>query len=66
MSGFHNKPGGFVSVAAIDARPLTGQRRHDMAAALGKTGNAKPWLGWVRGPGRHGGGAPAMCVGPMM
>jgi hypothetical protein len=22
--------------------------------------------GWARGPGRHGGGAPAMCVGPLM
>ena len=26
-------------------------------------GNAKPWPGWARGPGRHGGEAPAMCVG---
>ena len=26
-------------------------------------GNAKTQLGWVRGPGRHGGEAPALCVG---
>lgn len=27
-------------------------------------GNAKPQPGRVRGPGRHGGGAVAMAVGP--
>ena len=29
-------------------------------------GNAKDQPGWVRGPGRHGGGAVAMCGGPLM
>ena len=29
-------------------------------------GNAKDRLGWVRGPGRHGGGAVAMCGRPLM
>ena len=29
-------------------------------------GNAYPLLGWVWRPGRHGGGASAMCVRPMM
>ena len=27
------------------------------------SGNAKTQLGWVRGLGRHGGEAPALCVG---
>ena len=29
-------------------------------------GNAKDRLGWARGSGRHGGGALAMCVRPLM
>ncbi len=32
MSGFHIEMGGFLYVAAIDARHRTKPRRHDMAA----------------------------------
>ena len=54
------------SLSAMTARGRGVVRCRVVFCPCAVCGNAYDQPGWARGIGRHGGGALAMCVGPMM